>query len=170
MGYWLRHALAVLLLPVTVTVVVPLWIAGEYRVSADWPTTGTDLALVLAGAIVLVIGQGLFGASLHHFFMEGKGTLAPWDPPRRLVVRGPYRYVRNPMITGVLFTLAGLSLVLRSGPHAVWAGIFAAMNAIVIPVMEEPLLERRFGEDYREYCRHVRRFVPRRKAWTGGRS
>ena len=60
------------------------------------------------------VGLLLFAASLRQFAVRGKGTLAPWDPPKHLVVEGPYRYVRNPMISGVLFVLLGEALVLRS--------------------------------------------------------
>jgi len=165
MFYLLRHAVSVVLLPVTVAIFVPLWIARRYAVPVRWPATPAAFLFVVAGVIVLAVGLWLFAASLSYFFTEGKGTLAPWDPPRRLVVRGPYRHVRNPMIAGVIFILAGEALVLRSIPHGWWAAIFAGLNAIVIPLTEEPLLELRFGDDYREYCRNVRRFVPRLKPW-----
>ena len=165
MMYLLRHLLSVLALPAVVAVAVPLWIARRYDVAVSWPATATGLAVMLAGAAVFGVGLWLFGASLRNFFAHGQGTLAPWDPPRRLVVEGPYRYVRNPMISGVIFILAGTALLLRSLPHAEWAATFLAINAIYIPLSEEPMLEHRFGEDYRAYCRHVRRFVPRLRAW-----
>jgi len=107
----------------------------------------------------------LFVASLRRFAGEGEGTLAPWDPPRRLVVRGPYRFVRNPMISGVIFLLFGEALVLLSRPHALWALVFLALNAVYIPLVEEPQLEQRFGDPYREYRANVRRFLPRLRAW-----
>src|SRR5262249_10770128 len=97
----------------------------------------------------------------YHFWTRGRGTLAPWDPPRQFVVAGPYRYVRNPMISGVIAILAGEACVLASRPHAGWAALFAAINAIYIPLFEEPMLAARFGEPYAAYRRHVRRFVPR---------
>jgi protein-S-isoprenylcysteine O-methyltransferase Ste14 len=112
------------------------------------------------------MGALLFGASLRRFASEGEGTLAPWDPPRRLVVRGPYRYVRNPMISGVVFVLFGESAVLMSLTHAEWALVFLAANAIYIPLLEEPMLEARFGEPYAEYRRHVPRFLPRLRPWS----
>jgi protein-S-isoprenylcysteine O-methyltransferase Ste14 len=163
--YVLRHLLSVLALPTVVAVIVPLWITRRYGVVLAWPVTLAGVAMVVAGATVFAIGLLLFAGSLRGFFVEGQGTLAPWDPPRRLVVQGLYRYVRNPMIAGVIFILAGLALMLRSIPHGVWAAAFVAINAIYIPLTEEPMLEHRFGEDYREYCRHVRRFVPRRRPW-----
>jgi protein-S-isoprenylcysteine O-methyltransferase Ste14 len=111
------------------------------------------------------VGLLLFLASLRRFATEGKGTLAPWDPPCALVLRGPYRFVRNPMISGVIFILFGEAFVLLSLPHGVWAAAFLMLNLLYIPLMEEPQLERRFGEPYREYRRHVRRFLPRLRPW-----
>ncbi len=108
----------------------------------------------------------LFGASLRRFVVEGRGTLAPWDPPRRLVLRGPYRYVRHPMISGVIFILIGEALVLRSSPHVRWALAFVAINVIYLPLIEEPMLILRFGDGYREYRRHVPGLVPRVRPWS----
>ena len=167
MFYLLRHALSVLLLPGTVLVAAPVWISRRYGVDPSWPRTAGGIALAAAGALLLVPGLLLFGSSLRRFFTAGRGTLAPWDPPSRLVVTGPYRYVRNPMIAGVMFMLFAIALLLRSRPHAAWAGIFVVLNAIYIPLLEEPDLAARFGEDYARYRRHVRRFVPRLTPWAG---
>ncbi len=166
MFYLLRHFMAVLALPITVVVLVPLWIVHRYGVLVTWPQTTADLLLAVAGAVSLAIGFTLFLASVHEFFRHGRGTLAPWDPPRRFVVSGPYRYVRNPMIAGVLFMLFGVALALRSRPHGAWAVAALLINALYIPLIEEPGLERRFGEDYTRYRRHVRRFVPRLRPWN----
>ena len=95
------------------------------------------------------------------FAHEGEGTLAPWDPPSTFVVNGPYRVVRNPMISGVIAILLGESLVLGSRGVATWAVAFALINVFYIPLLEEPMLVARFGESYREYKRTVPRWVPR---------
>jgi uncharacterized protein YndB with AHSA1/START domain len=124
--------------------------------------------MIVLGVAALTAGLVLFATSLRRFAVHGMGTLAPWDPPRRLVVQGPYRYVRNPMISGVNFVVFGEALVLRSAPHALWASVFLLANMIWIPLVEEPQLAARFGADYREYCRHVRRFLPRLRPWVGG--
>ena len=160
-----RHLLSIALLPFTVAVLVPLWLARNNNTSPAIGTTLSQMFLQAVGVLLLVVGLILFSASLRKFATDGEGTLAPWDPPRRLVVRGPYRYVRNPMISGVVSVLFGEALVLLSRPHFVWALIFLGVNFIYIPLLEEPGLRLRFGDSYLEYCRHVRRLIPRLQPW-----
>jgi protein-S-isoprenylcysteine O-methyltransferase Ste14 len=162
----LRHTLAVAALPFTVAVVIPVWLARRNRISPALASDPVGVIAQIGGIIVLAIGLFLFAASLRRFSSEGKGTLAPWDPPRRLVVNGPYRYVRNPIISGVIFVLFGEALLMQSRPHFTWALIFLAANLIYIPLLEEPGLRRRFGDSYVEYCRNVRRIIPRLRPWT----
>jgi protein-S-isoprenylcysteine O-methyltransferase Ste14 len=95
------------------------------------------------------------------FVRVGRGTLAPWDPTARLVVRGPYRHVRNPMITGIGTILAGQALVFRSWGIAIELAMFGLINAIYFPLVEEPGLRQRFGAEYEEYCARVPRWLPR---------
>ena len=168
MSRWLRHLLAIAALPFTVAVLVPLWIAQRTAVALAVATGPLGLALQLAGGVFLAVGLALFVASLRRFAGEGQGTPAPWDPPRALVVRGPYRFVRNPMISGVVFVLFGEALALVSLPHAAWAALFLALNLVYIPLVEEPGLERRFGASYREYRANVRRILPRLRPWQPG--
>jgi protein-S-isoprenylcysteine O-methyltransferase Ste14 len=164
----LRHLLAIAVLPLTMAVLVPLWLARREGLTPAPAGTALALAGQALGVALALVGLGLFATSLRRFAVEGRGTLAPWDPPRELVVRGPYRYVRNPMISGVLLVLVGEALVLRSRAHAVWALTFFAINATYIPLLEEPGLEQRFGERYRRYRRHVPRLVPRLRPWDDG--
>ncbi len=161
----LRHLFAIAVLPFTVTVLIPIWIARNNHTTFSIAKSPGELLVRFAGAALLTIGLALFIASLRRFATEGKGTLAPWDPPKHLVVRGPYRYVRNPMISGVIFILCAEALILRSVPHGWWAVTFFLANLTWIPLWEEPWLRDRFGDPYREYCRHVRRFVPRLRPW-----
>lgn len=160
---FLRHLLSILVLPATVTVVVP------YLILADRPAPAVPLGLRLAAALVgvclLAAGLLLAGVTIRQFARIGRGTLAPWDPPRRLVVSGVYRHVRNPMITGVLLVLLAEALLFLSPALLAWAAAFFAINATYIPFVEERGLEQRFGNDYREYRRHVPRWVPRRTPW-----
>jgi protein-S-isoprenylcysteine O-methyltransferase Ste14 len=164
----LRHALSIAILPFTVTVLVPLWIARANGIQLALAASAGGVLVQAVGLAALGVGVLLFTASLRRFATEGEGTLAPWDPPRRLVVRGPYRFVRNPMISGVVFVLSGEALLLLSLPHALWALVFLALNLIWIPLIEEPQLELRFGDPYREYCRHVPRVFPRLTPWEQG--
>jgi protein-S-isoprenylcysteine O-methyltransferase Ste14 len=165
-GKLLRHLLAVAILPFSVTVLIPLWIARRYSTSFTLATGGLLLALQFGGLVVLAVGLLLFLSSLRRFATVGQGTLAPWDPPKHLVVRGPYRFVRNPMISGVIFILAGEEMILMSRPHVVWALIFLGLNLVYIPLFEEPLLRARFGESYHEYCQNVPRIFPRLRPWS----
>lgn len=162
----IRHLLAILTLPFVVAIVVPIWLARRNGVALALGTTTPSLLAQAGGLGLLAIGLALFVSSLRRFASDGKGTLAPWDPPRKLVISGPYRYVRNPMISGVLFILFGEALVLLSRPHLSWALTFLLVNAIYIPLLEEPQLRGRFGAAYAEYCNHVPRLLPRFRPWT----
>jgi protein-S-isoprenylcysteine O-methyltransferase Ste14 len=163
--FLIRHLLSIAVLPFMVTVVIPVWLTGRYDVHPALGTTVPEAIAQVAGVALCMIGAFLFASSLRRFATEGKGTLAPWDPPRRLVLHGPYRYVRNPMISGVVFVLFGEALVLLSRPHLTWAVTFLAINFVYIPLLEEPQLKGRFGADYVEYCRHVPRLIPRLRPW-----
>lgn len=162
----IRHLLAIAILPFTVAVVVPMWICRRYGTTFALGHSVGPVSLQVLGVALLGLGFALFTCCVWRFATEGKGTLAPWDPPPVFVAHGPYQYVRNPMISGVILFLFGEASVLLSPRHCVWAVVFLVMNLIYIPLVEEPQLERRFGGSYREYCRHVRRFVPRLRPWS----
>ncbi|HEY6467571.1 MAG TPA: isoprenylcysteine carboxylmethyltransferase family protein [Candidatus Acidoferrales bacterium] len=162
----LRHAISVAILPFTVVVLIPYWIARRYDVVPGLGHLPGSIMLQLAGILVFALGFALFVGSMRRFATEGKGTLAPWDPPRVFVASGPYRFVRNPMISGVIFMLCGEALALLSLRHAAWAAFCVVLNLIYIPLFEEPQLRRRFGASYEEYYRHVPRFIPRLTPWS----
>ncbi|SRR6266496_2596342 len=151
----LRHLLAIAILPFTVVVLVPFWIAERFGVALTLGRSVGSVLLQVVGFALLSLGLLLFVASLRRFATDGKGTLAPWDPPNKFVVRGPYQFVRNPMISGVILLLFGEALVLLSRSHGIWAVCFLLLNLIYIPIIEEPQLERRFGNSYqmhRSWC------------------
>jgi protein-S-isoprenylcysteine O-methyltransferase Ste14 len=156
----LRHALAIGLLPGVVAGVVPALIVWEEGIAA-WP-------LALAGAVVIALGLALIVQTVALFATVGRGTLAPWDPTARLVVRGPYRRVRNPMISGVLCVLLGEALLFASPALLGWFGVVLAVNALYFPLVEEPGLRRRFGADYEAYRAAVPRWLPRLRPWEPG--
>lgn len=162
----LRHLFAIAVLPFTVAVLVPLWIARGNGTSLTLGTTPGVLAMQAGGVALLTVGLTLFASSLRRFASEGKGTLAPWDPPRELVIAGPYRYVRNPMIAGVVITLYAEAMLLQSQQQFVWATLFLGLNSMMIPLVEEPGLETRFGDAYRQYRINVPVVIPRLSPWT----
>lgn len=157
----MRHLLSVLLLPFVVVVVVPRWIL---RSLAAWDLRWTETFLTpvgqVLGGVVFGAGLGLFAWCLVLFARIGRGTLAPWDPTRRLVAVGPYRYVRNPMISGVAAMLLGEALFFGSALLASWVVLFILVNHVYFVVSEEPGLERRFGAAYTEYKDRVPRWLP----------
>jgi len=140
-------------LPVTVLILVPLWIEPNRTIHVRF-------SLILA-ILFIAIGLAVMFVTISSFIKIGKGTLAPWTPTKRLVIAGPYKYVRNPMIMAVLVILLGEALALRSQNILIWAGTFFVVNTIYFILFEEPNLEQRFGNDYQEYKRNVSRWLPR---------
>ena len=94
------------------------------------------------------------------FYSSGKGTLAPWDPPKKLVTVGVYRFIRNPMYVGVAGCVAGWSLVSGSPLLAAYVGAFAVAFHLRIVLYEEPTLARQFGSEWTQYCASVNRWLP----------
>jgi protein-S-isoprenylcysteine O-methyltransferase Ste14 len=166
-----RHARAIALLPGTVSVVVPaaILLLGD-GVSVRWALDGVAAALpALLGLALSAGGFAFWLWTVRLLARLGEGTLAPWDPTRRLVVEGPYRYVRNPMITGVLAVLLGEAVVFGSPALLIWCAAFFAINWAFFVLSEEPGLVRRFGDEYRHYRRNVPRWIPRRTPWAPAR-
>ena len=165
-----RHLRAILACPGTVTVLVPaliLWWSGD--VNVGWGLTGARAVMpALLGVALIAAGLTLIVWTVGLFVRVGRGTLAPWDPTARLVVRGPYRHVRHPMIGGVVLVLLGEAALFGSTPLLLWAGSVVAVNAVYLPLVEEVGLRRRFGEEYETYCEGVRRWVPRLRPWEPG--
>jgi len=165
MGAW-RHLRAILLLPGVVTLIVPTLIVWRAGVDVGWGLPdGLALLPVLLGVALVGLGLGLVVWTVTLLATVGQGTLAPWDSTSRLVVHGPYRQVRNPMISGVASLLAGEVALLGSLPLLLWFAAVVAVNALYLPLVEEPGLRRRFGEDYEVYRANVPRWVPRRRPW-----
>jgi protein-S-isoprenylcysteine O-methyltransferase Ste14 len=165
-----RHLRAILLCPGMVTVIIPallVWWTGDVLVGWGLPGALAVVPLLL-GAVLMGAGLTLVAWTVRLFHTIGRGTLAPWDPTSRLVVRGPYRHVRHPMISGVVLILVGEAALLGSVPLLVWAAAVFAVNALYLPLVEEPGLRRRFGAEYDAYRASVPRWVPRRRPWEPG--
>ena len=136
---------------------VPRWVAGAQAFDNPRPL----------GWIVVAIGAAIGLPCVWEFAWRGLGTPAPFDPPRRLVISGPYRFVRNPMYVGMGIALLGeaivypnLTLVMLGLIVVLWAAV-----TLFIIGYEEPTLRRMFGNDYEAYCRQVRRWIPRLRPW-----
>jgi len=165
----MRQIRSILALPFIVLLAIPAVITLVFDgLSVGWglapPLSFLPIALGLA---LMALGLLLMVHTIRLFVTVGEGTLAPWDPTQRLVVRGTYRYVRNPMISGVLSILLGEAVLLGSLPVFIWFALFLVGNAIYMPLSEEPGLEERFGEEYRQYKRNVPRWLPRHTPWEG---
>lgn len=141
------------ILPVTVLILVPNWIEKNWSIENNLQLAG--------GGVVMLAGLTIMFICISAFIHVGKGTLAPWSPPKNFVVTGLYCYVRNPMILGVLTVLLGEAMMFGSIPILKWAGTFFVINTIYFFLLEEPQLEERFGDDYRAYKKHVNRWLPR---------
>jgi len=149
----LRHLLSILILPFMMAGMIPRWIEGPKPIRGSVPEQ-------IAGALIFLAGFFLFAWCVSLFAVRGKGTLAPWDPPKKFVAIGPYLHTRNPMITGVLAMIIGQAVFHRSLNVALWALAFFVINQVTFLMIEEPGLERRFGQDYMRYKQQVPRWIP----------
>ncbi len=146
-------------MPGTITILIPYWILARnfVAVPSQW---GMPQYLALLPAL---LGASVYFRCVWDFASLGRGTPAPIDPPKVLVVRGLYRYVRNPIYLGVLFVLLGEAVFFESWSLLRYAiGVFVIFHLFVI-IYEEPSLQRNFGESYERYCRSVRRWIPGKK-------
>jgi protein-S-isoprenylcysteine O-methyltransferase Ste14 len=147
---FLKAALAFLALPGTVAFAVPLLVLTPDRspVFALWP-----------GAFLLAAGTFLLLWCVRDFYVEGKGTLAPWSPPQHLVVSGLYRVSRNPMYVAVILILSGWAAGFRSRTLTIYAVIVAIAFHLRVVFGEEPWLARRYGDQWIRYRAKVRRWL-----------
>jgi protein-S-isoprenylcysteine O-methyltransferase Ste14 len=168
MGKW-QHLRAIILLPTMAILVIPTTLLLVTRgINLGWFLSfPLNIIPTVVGCALIGIGLFLLAKTIQLFAKIGEGTLAPWDPPKNLVVRGIYRHTRNPMILGVLIILLGEAVVFGSIFLFLWFLLFLIVNHIYIVKSEEPALIRRFKEDYLLYLKHVPRWIPRLKPWTG---
>ena len=143
------------ILPIIVLILVPYHIEKNITIKF--------LPAFIIGIIVMVMGLYILMMTVSSIIRIGRGTLAPWAPSQHLVIAGMYGYVRNPMILGVLTVLIGESIAILSYRILIWAMCFFLINTIWFVVFEEPSLEKKFGEEYRQYKKNVPRWIPRLK-------
>jgi protein-S-isoprenylcysteine O-methyltransferase Ste14 len=164
----IRMLKAIIILPGTALVFAPAF--------ALWLGQGTDWEMVFPpdsvtpwwqAAPFALVGLVLMVWSVQMYKKHGgDGTPAPWDPIENFVVTGPYLYVRNPMLIGVILFQFAEAIFLQSWPVSIWAAIFIGANMIYFPLSEEPALEKRFGDAYGQYKQNVPRWIPRLSPWN----
>ena len=147
-----------------------LALPGLFAVLLPWLITANDSARGegnAAGIVVVAVGLAILLVCVRDFYVAGKGTLAPWDPPKHLVIVGLYRYARNPMYLGVLMLVAGWSLTTGSfWLTGYWAALGIAFHLRVL-LYEEPWLSKQFGAQWETYAASVSRWLPRLTPWHG---
>lgn len=149
----LRVVLFTLVVPTTGAVVVPWWLLSRWGPLPEpraWPAT-----------VLIAAGVALYLWCLALFASVGRGTPGPWDPPRRFVAVGPYRWVRNPIYVGVLLVLIGEAWLFLSPPLVAYAAVAAVAFHLFVVAYEEPTLRRTFGAAYEDYLDRVPRWIPR---------
>lgn len=156
MQEWLK---AIIILPFNVTVVIPYLILYISKFQYNIP----NIIQIIFGIILFIFGLFLAIWTMILFNTIGKGTLAPWAAPKHLVVEGPFKIVRNPMITGILSILTAESLILNSINLFYWMIIFFIVNCIYFKLFEEKQLKNKFGREYWEYKQKVPMWIPKFK-------
>jgi len=116
----------------------------------------------VAGMLLGAAGAALALSCIVAFVVLGRGTPAPFDPPQRLVIRGPYRFVRNPMYIGAGLAVVGAALFYQSFALLGYVGVLFLVTHLFVVAYEEPTLRRTFGRDYLAYCERTGRWWPRR--------
>ena len=156
---WIR---TIIILPGTVLVLLPALLLHL----TDYRWEFNSIPLFAAGIVLLCAGLSGAAWTMWLFGKKGRGTAAPWNPPKKLVIEGPYRHVRNPMITSVLILLIAEALLLNSWLPVGLFALFLGANMLYFPLVEEKGLERRFGQDYLTYKREVPRWLPRARPFN----
>lgn len=137
---------------VAVSMVTDRWLG------LPWPLPGGPTWII--AVLLIVVGVGVTAWSALHF-LKVKGTPVPFNPPPKLVSTGPYRFARNPMLTGVFLLLFGTGFAIKSLSLLVFfAPLYILANVWELKEIEEPELVKRIGEDYVAYRRRTPMFIP----------
>src|SRR5262245_44750711 len=149
--------------PFVIAGVVPWWIT---RWQAGFPEFALPILQAIGGALA-AFGTLILIDSFARFALKGLGTPAPVFPTKHLVVDGLYRYVRNPMYVGVVAAILGQALMFASPALLIYGLIVWLGFHIFVSGYEEPTLRETFGAEYEEFCKNVRRWIPRLTPWRG---
>lgn len=148
--------------PGVVAGLVP-WLISGWQVRG--PLSPFAIVRIAIGGLLLVLGIVVLVRAFARFAMEGRGTPAPIAPPERLVVGGEYRFVRNPMYVALIMAVLGQAMIFGSLGLLVYALAMWAITAAFVRWYEEPVLLKRYGDEYERYRQAVRAWVPRLHPW-----
>ena len=149
------------LLPIIVVIIISGFLLLIFYPIKPWGINNfLGIYQFIPGSIIFLPGFILYLSCIRLFHEKGKGTLAPWSPPGHLVIQGPYKYIRNPMIASVLIMLTGVACGSGSPVIGIWTLLFFLLNTIYFKYSEEPGLVKRFGDKYEEYKKNVPMWVP----------
>jgi protein-S-isoprenylcysteine O-methyltransferase Ste14 len=151
----LRTLLFTIFIPGFWTVVLPYWLLPRGS-RPEWRGAGALGLLLIGAGAALYVACAFWGFAIH-----GKGTPLPLDPPKKLVVVGPYKVVRNPMYWAVAIVMLGEAALFRWAALVEWTAILFAGASLFVLLVEEPSLRRKFGEEYEAHCQQVPRWLPR---------
>ncbi len=151
--------------PILICIVFPYLLVRSQFQRTGISVFNPSVLLAVLGALICLAGLVGFVLTVRMLILIGNGTIMPWDPTRKLVTGSLYGYVRNPMILSVITIVAGEALLFASGWLAALALFFFGVNHIYFFFLEEPGLEKRFGQEYAEYKKNVPRWIPRLKPW-----
>jgi protein-S-isoprenylcysteine O-methyltransferase Ste14 len=153
----IRTLIFTIFIPGFWTGMMPYWMLPR-GAQPDWGSAGAAGWLLIAAGIALYFACAFWG-----FAVRGQGTPLPADPPKKLVVEGPYRVVRNPMYWSVALVVLGEAAVFHSVALLDLAAVFFVCVSLFVLFFEEPALRGKFGAEYEEYCRQTPRWLPRFK-------
>lgn len=156
----LKALIFIVIVPGTATVLGP-YLLLKATVPGQHLEPGSPWVL---GLIPIVLGAAIYLWCARDFVRVGRGTPSPTDPPRELIVRGLYRFVRNPMYIGVLLVLLGEAMLFHSWALLLYSTGFIAFFHLFVVLYEEPTLRRKFGKSYEQYLGTVSRWIPRAPA------
>jgi protein-S-isoprenylcysteine O-methyltransferase Ste14 len=161
---WFKTLIFTIIVPGAIIALIPYWL-----LSRNPPSFAHIGPFQLIGLIPLAIGVAIYFKCAWDFASTGKGTPAPIDPPKHLVARGLYRFIRNPMYVGVLLTLLGEAWLFSSWTLVIYAAIVISWQHLFVVFYEEPALKRKFGQSYADYLARTPRWIPRRSNHFDGR-
>ena len=162
----LRYLTSIVALPVTVIIILPIVLVSLFPHIPFWDVPyHAGIFLLVAGVALTGLGFILLYSAISLFIKRGNGTIAPRDPPKKLIVIGIYAHVRNPMHIGVFLILTGESIAIGSIALTFWTLLFIVGNLLYVPLIEERKLAERFGGEYLIYKKHVPSWIPRSSSW-----